>query len=310
MTSRPARFDGVRYEDLEHATAEEITAHLASAVPPAPRPTLHGAHVAPYAAGNDWWHTAYNGTEYRMHSRYQGRSTRFTLLFIGPNGVGRLVQDGPAVPGPRASLVAGATVIAAHRTGPQPHIVDLAVGDRIRIRGYLFEVRDDRPHSDPGLYLVEEETSPGKLGLEVQVWGPNLGVAGEEAIHVHAAGCRDTLRGAYRSFALFPGNEPAVERFASQRDVVEVIHAPADFEYDADLAWGDFAGDVRFFPCVDALPAETPAQAEASARRVAELKAERVALTLELGRLVLGHQVGERLVEIAGRLVQLGRLLP
>jgi hypothetical protein len=85
---------------------------------------------------------------------------------------------------------------------------------------------------------------------KLEVWGPNLRTT-DEQIHVHAAGCADTKRGIYRG-----AEAPSVSDFTTQREVVEFVYPPADFEYDADTEWEGFAGDVRFFPCCGDLPAQ------------------------------------------------------
>lgn len=118
-------------------------------------PAVHTADVVPYNLGVDHWRTGYGGAQFQAHSRHQGHQTRFTVLFVGPAGDCRLVQDGPRVPGPHAFLIAQASVISAH-PGERVDVVDLAEGDVIEIRGLRFEMRDDRPSHDPRLYLVAD----------------------------------------------------------------------------------------------------------------------------------------------------------
>lgn len=121
--------------------------------PATARRIVHRAELVPYDLGHDYWRTPDSGTRYRCHSHHQGRQTTFTVLFIGPEGQGRAEYQGTQVPGPRASLIAEPTVIASHPL-PRPTEVDLSVGDRLDIGGFVFEVRDDKPGDNPQLSLI------------------------------------------------------------------------------------------------------------------------------------------------------------
>jgi len=90
------------------------------------------------------------------------------------------------------------------------------------------------------------------MSIRVQIWGPNLPTSGAQ-IHIHTPGCADTTRGIYRQRE--HGRRWIVE-VSSLRDVVLAVYPPADFGYDADRAWQDFAGDIRVFPCVTFADAE------------------------------------------------------
>ncbi|MEK6443571.1 hypothetical protein [Pseudonocardia sp. T1-2H] len=111
--------------------------------------------VEPVDYGPDFWRTPHLGTQLRTYSRHQGHQTRFTVLFRGPDGAGREVQDGPITRGVRADLIAQGTMITSTPM-PQAPFIDVQLGDLIEIRGEVFQIRDDRPFHDPQLYRVPE----------------------------------------------------------------------------------------------------------------------------------------------------------
>lgn len=83
--------------------------------------------------------------------------------------------------------------------------------------------------------------------VHVEIWGPNLGVKGEQ-IHVHAKGCADTKKGLYKQAGKDARWICAVE---SQRDLVEAVYPPEDFQYDPETELDQYAADIRVFPCVE-----------------------------------------------------------
>lgn len=86
--------------------------------------------------------------------------------------------------------------------------------------------------------------------MRVTILGPNLPVAGTEAIHVHKAGCQDTRK------RLYAGQRGGWTIEApSIQSVVFDIYPPEDFCY-SEAEWEHYAADIRFFPCTDGLPEE------------------------------------------------------
>ena len=78
-------------------------------------------------------------------------------------------------------------------------------------------------------------------------------------LHVHKAGCGDLRQAKYK--AMETGGACWTADVTSQRDVVMDIYPPDNFDYDPATEWQDFAGDVKFYPCLDTLPVETEAEA-------------------------------------------------
>jgi hypothetical protein len=74
------------------------------------------------------------------------------------------------------------------------------------------------------------------------IYGPNL-ASKEEAMHIHAASCKDTLR------KLYEGHEPLVLETNSMKTIITTVYAPSDFEYDADTEWNDYAQDFKVYAC-------------------------------------------------------------
>lgn len=120
----------------------------------------------------DRWATP-DGQCIRMNSRRHGSGARFTVHLVGQDARARRDPGGPELPGPWGFLVCQATVIAAH-PGPQPLVVDVAVGDVLRLRCWdepadhrapvlvyelPFRIADDRRGHNP--YLV---ALPGPAG--------------------------------------------------------------------------------------------------------------------------------------------------
>lgn len=86
--------------------------------------------------------------------------------------------------------------------------------------------------------------------IQVTVMGPNLRSQGE-AMHVHKAGCGDLTRQ-----AIYRGHEGWTIDATSVQAVVWDIYDPSNFDYDPQTEWEDYEGDIKFFPCTDALPRE------------------------------------------------------
>lgn len=80
--------------------------------------------------------------------------------------------------------------------------------------------------------------------MEVTVMGPNLRTQ-DEQIHVHRAGCADLTRS-----PMYRGHQGWTIDAASCQEVVTSVYDPGDFAYDAEIEWEDYAGDLKFFPCV------------------------------------------------------------
>ena len=103
----------------------------------------------------------------RTHSRYIGRVVRLGLLYVGPAGQCRRVYEGPILPGPYVGTYALSWSIDNHGgTGADMARLEAAglefeakPGDRFRIGGLLFELRDDRPYDYPTMVPVSEAAS-------------------------------------------------------------------------------------------------------------------------------------------------------
>lgn len=83
----------------------------------------------------------------------------------------------------------------------------------------------------------------------ITILGPNLG-GGTESMHVHATGCADTNKRLY-----FNADGWKIPDATSIKEIVTDIYPPSDFDYP-ESDWQDYAGDIRFFPCVT-LPKES-----------------------------------------------------
>lgn len=111
---------------------------------------VHVADVVPsrYADQVDTWTSpdfTDDTTKIRLHSRHQGHTCTWTLLYVGPDGACRRVHQGPIEPGPYAALIPEATCISDTRLpGDRAAVVELAAGDLVIIRGVAFRIDDTR----------------------------------------------------------------------------------------------------------------------------------------------------------------------
>lgn len=98
----------------------------------------------------------------QVHSRYVRHSVRLAIGYVGPDGAGRQVSQGPMVPGPWAYTFALAVCIDNHGgTGAESDRNkaadlewDVQVGDLFVIDGRTYELRDDQPMNYPQLVLL------------------------------------------------------------------------------------------------------------------------------------------------------------
>jgi hypothetical protein len=91
--------------------------------------------------------------------------------------------------------------------------------------------------------------------MQVTIWGPDLPGKGGE-MHVHKAGCADTLRGAYKELTRAAGayDYPACEQIeaTSKRQITELVWSDQLAEQDEDgWTWEQYAEEITFYPCVD-----------------------------------------------------------
>jgi hypothetical protein len=97
--------------------------------------------------------------------------------------------------------------------------------------------------------------------MRVTVVGPNLDrreSPNGEALHVHAAGCAD-IKKRYRQ----PVDGWTIDA-DTKSDVVFDIYPPDQFDYDPETEYDIYFSDVKFFPCVNALPYGGPASRSAA----------------------------------------------
>jgi hypothetical protein len=84
----------------------------------------------------------------------------------------------------------------------------------------------------------------------ITIMGPNLPVAATEPqFHAHASDCADLKNGLYR------GQEPWTIDVTCRKEATLDLYPPEQFEYNA-TAWREYASDIRWFPCLNKLPAE------------------------------------------------------
>jgi hypothetical protein len=136
--------------------------------------TLHEIALSSYPSyrpDHDEWATPH-GQYIQMYGKHQGRRCRWSVHLVGPEGKARQEMGGPLLPGPWGFLVCQATVISARRE-PRPVVVDVAVGDQLRLRCYAeipnrapvlthvldFRIADDQPTSDPSLVLLADPSA-------------------------------------------------------------------------------------------------------------------------------------------------------
>lgn len=92
----------------------------------------------------------------------------------------------------------------------------------------------------------------------VHILGPNLR-GSDESFHVHAFGCADVSRS-----PLYKGSEFAHDRthtytVASQVEAADAVYS--DMIDEGSMTSGEGVADLRFFPCIDALPYSVPYKA-------------------------------------------------
>lgn len=87
--------------------------------------------------------------------------------------------------------------------------------------------------------------------MKVAILGPNMPAEAGETFHVHAAGCADVKRNWW-----YRGQDPWTIEVSSVIRTVGAIYDPSNFDYDLHDQddRSPYEGDIRFFPCVDALP--------------------------------------------------------
>jgi hypothetical protein len=88
--------------------------------------------------------------------------------------------------------------------------------------------------------------------MKVVVMGPNL--RADEDFHVHVAGCADLKKALYRGIGR--DTNDWVYDAVSQQEVIEDIFSETDLADGGD--WRDMTTSIRFFPCTNGLPEETP----------------------------------------------------
>lgn len=113
--------------------------------------TTHTVDLEPNYLGLDHWHSTH---EYRMPSRYAGHDIRAKILYVGPNGEARRVFGGPTLPGPFASVVPLASVIAAYDVGTPPTVHDVRMGDVLSLDGVEFVITDHKRGAYPQLSVL------------------------------------------------------------------------------------------------------------------------------------------------------------
>jgi hypothetical protein len=121
-------------------------------------------HIAEVEArssyGPDSWGTPSfrdDVTKIRLYGRHQGHVLTWSILYVGPEGACRRVQNGPVLPGPYAALIPDSVCISARRfAGDNPGLQELSEGDLVVIRGVAFRIDDSRGRSghDPELVPV------------------------------------------------------------------------------------------------------------------------------------------------------------
>src|SRR6266705_1260738 len=65
-------------------------------------------------------------------------------------------------------------------------------------------------------------------------------------MHVHAYGCADTHKAEYRFHDI---DTSTPYDFGSEREVVEFVYPPSDFDYDPETELASYADDIYFYPC-------------------------------------------------------------
>jgi hypothetical protein len=113
--------------------------------------------VEPWNLGRDF-HRSVPDFFLRMYGRYQNRVCQWSVLIVGPEGESRQLDGGPMVPGPHGLLIPRPSVISAYRGESEPVLMNVEEGDRIKVNGLLFDIRDDRPHYDPCLVAVDQHS--------------------------------------------------------------------------------------------------------------------------------------------------------
>ncbi|SRR6266704_643840 len=85
-----------------------------------------------------------------------------------------------------------------------------------------------------------------KRTAQLVVIGPNLLDQSKGGMHVHAYGCADTHKAEYRFHDI---DTSTPYDFGSEREVVEFVYPPSDFDYDPETELASYADDIYFYPC-------------------------------------------------------------
>jgi hypothetical protein len=85
-----------------------------------------------------------------------------------------------------------------------------------------------------------------KRTASLVVIGPNLLDQSKGSMHVHAYGCADTYKAEYRFHDV---DTSTPYDFANEREVVEFVYPPDEFDYDPETDLASYAADIYFYPC-------------------------------------------------------------
>ena len=109
----------------------------------------------------DRWHSP---VILHIPNAFQGKYARYSVLYIGPQGITRREHGGPLEPGPYAALIpqcsvidnAGGSASEAARNRAALREWTAAAGDLLLLNKSLYRINDGGPHRDPGLtHLVD-----------------------------------------------------------------------------------------------------------------------------------------------------------
>lgn len=116
--------------------------------------TEHVIPLRPYYSDDEWVtdnlpNSIAPAVELEMVCKFTGR-TRFTVLYIGPNGEDRQEHMGPMVKGPWGCLIAQPTVLSAY---PQKRgeTIEVSAGDVLICNGERMVITDNSRLAYPKL---------------------------------------------------------------------------------------------------------------------------------------------------------------
>jgi hypothetical protein len=154
-------------------------------------------------------------TVYRMHSRYGRGSLRFTVFYIGPEGEGRRVHQGPILPGPYCAMSPMSSVISAWAT-PRENVVEVKEGDVLILNGVPMILIDDQSMDYPHAVTPAEYGARLAAREVANLRKESLTATGEHAWDMALQEVQTRITGLYR-------NGHTVLPFAFEPPLVKVV---------------------------------------------------------------------------------------